>query len=341
MSDLSVIVPVLDEEEILPALFDLLDEQQRVDMQVIVVDGGSRDASREIARTAGAKVVVSKPGRGAQMNAGARVATADWLLFLHADSRFGFSNQVRCAIDTIEQHDPQTAGHFGLRFTDRPNDGFLYRYMEAKTITNRPYTINGDQGLLISREWFREIGGFDVSLPFLEDQRIARAIRDNGEWVLLPGRLQTSARRFVHEGPYRRYLLMALIMAMYATDQESFLKKTPDVYRVQSNTDTLLLAPFLFAAQRHLLSGGVKQYLSHWYEIGQFAVRQSWQLWFAADVFFEKPFHKRRIFTWMYDRVVVYFVQNPFGYIFVTLFVWFGFTCILGPCMWFIERRRS
>ena len=74
------------------------------------------------------------------------------------------------------------------------------------------FRTNGDQGFLMCRSYFKELGGFNTDLPFLEDQDLAERIRSDGRWVTLPGVLQTSARRFETEGFHRRYILMAIMM---------------------------------------------------------------------------------------------------------------------------------
>jgi len=338
MPDISVIVPVLDEEDALPELFDVLDSQQGVELEVIVADGGSGDKSREIAKARGAKVVSSEAGRGVQMNAGAGEAAADWLFFLHADSRPESAGQLSLALEAIREGKVRTAGHFGLRFTDRQSDAFLYRYMEAKTTTNRPYTINGDQGLLISREWFREIGGFDKSLPFLEDQRLARTIRDNGDWVLLPGRLNTSARRFESEGPYRRYLLMGLIMIMHAAGEEGFLRKTPELYRVQRDTEKLLITPYLRGLKQYFKKLPVGQRVRVWSLIGDFVVGQMWQIGFVFDVWLRRLLRGRRPFLFMYNLIIAPALQRRSGRTWAAICTYVVLFYILRPLFWFRER---
>jgi rSAM/selenodomain-associated transferase 2 len=337
MPEMSVIVPVLNEEGTLPELFDALDAQREVDLQVIVADGGSSDASRAVAESRGARVVASRKGRGAQMNAGANMADADWLLFLHADSRPMCADQLSRALNIMRNKPSYSAGHFGLRFVGEKTDTFLYRYMEAKTKTNRPYTINGDQGLLISREWFRELGGFDTSLPFLEDQRIARTIRENGAWVPLSGRLETSARRFESEGSYRRYLLMAVIMLMHAAEERGFLQKTPTLYRVQDDTKKLLLTPYFSALKQYFASRSLRKRIRAWLRIGDFVVKQTWQAGFILDVSLRRILRGRRPFSFACDKLISPFLQRT-GHIWAALFTHVALFYILRPLFRVWER---
>ena len=83
---ISVVIPALDEERALPVTLAAVAAQVPAAAEVIVVDGGSRDATQAIARTAGARVIEAPRGRACQMNLGARSARGEWLLFLHADT---------------------------------------------------------------------------------------------------------------------------------------------------------------------------------------------------------------------------------------------------------------
>jgi rSAM/selenodomain-associated transferase 2 len=210
---LSVIIPTLNEADNLPALLRLLRDQTGTGLEIIVADGGSSDATRELARQQGVVVVETTPGRGAQMNRGTAIATAPWLLFLHADSIPTSTSQLAQALTALQaactaQKNERIAGHFRLRFErSQPGHDLAYHYYEEKSALNRPECTNGDQGFLLSKAFFNELGGFDESLWFLEDQRLAEKIRRSGGWITLPGVLATSARRFETEGLGRRLLL--------------------------------------------------------------------------------------------------------------------------------------
>lgn len=283
---LSVVIPTIDEADNLPGLLEALGAQRGVTLETIVADGGSTDGTPEVARAHDARVVSAPRGRGAQMNAGAAAAAADWLLFLHADCRPTESDQLRRAVDTLRARGGRRlAGHFALRFERRRHGRrFLYRFMEAKSASNRRYTINGDQGLLLRRDCFRALGGFDESLPFLEDQRMAERIRAHGAWVLLPGRLTTSARRFESEELGPRYLLMAVIMAMHITGTRAFFDAAPAVYRAQGEAGRLRVAPFLALAWRLYATRERRGRRAFRRRLGAVALRQTWQAALMADV---------------------------------------------------------
>ena len=287
--ELSVIVPALDEAEVLPDLLADLHGQQGVRLEVLVADGGSFDATATLAAAAGARVIAAPRGRGAQMNAAARLARGPMLLFLHADSRLPDPHLLAGALHALEtagREGTPVAGHFPLCFDRRTDRNRLgYRYLEEKSTLNREQTINGDQGLLLAAPFFARLGGFDESLPFLEDQRIAARIRACGRWLTLPGRLHTSARRFEAEGFHRRYLLMGLIMTMHSLGREEFFAQAPQVYRVQRQTGRLLLSPYfrlLRSLARH--HWGLRGTGTTVLRLGGYLRVNLWQLFFFGDV---------------------------------------------------------
>ena len=181
--ELSVIVPVLNEAAELPALFETLSAQQSVRFELILCDGGSGDGTPELAANMAPKLpfplrgTITPRGRGRQMNAGAALAAGEWLLFLHADSRFPDRTALYRATSTFREQltrsPRQVAGRFALRFRRSDTSPSLaYFFYEAKARLNRADCIRGDQGFLISGKFFQQLGGFDTSLPFYEDVRL-------------------------------------------------------------------------------------------------------------------------------------------------------------------------
>ncbi len=286
---LTIIIPTLNEAEHLPALLNDLLQQQGVVLEIIIGDGGSSDTTAAIAEAFGVRLVRARRGRGTQMNAAAGEATGNYLLCLHADSRLTDPSLLSQALEALRQaelDDTRVAGHFRLRFLRSDQRNRLgYRYLEEKTTQNRVNTTNGDQGMLLSRQFFTQLGGFDDSLPFLEDQRIAEQIRSQGRWITLPGELTTSARRFEAEGFHRRYLLMGVMMGLYNVGEHTFFTRAPEVYRVQEETGKLRLWPFfalLWSMVRR--DWGFMGTLRTFYRLGRYIRRNSWQLFFFLDV---------------------------------------------------------
>jgi len=207
MRKISVVIPALNEGERISRLVgDLCCEQ---DVEVIVVDGGSSDGTREAARDAGADVMRGQRGRGAQMNEGARRARGEILFFLHADSRppAGFAPLVHRALD-----DEETVGGAFSFSLDERTPFFRFITMTTNFRSGRMGIVFGDQGLFVRRKIFHETGGFPEQ-PLMEDCEFVRRLR--GRFVILPEAMVTSARRWREVGPVRNSLRNVLITWSY------------------------------------------------------------------------------------------------------------------------------
>ena len=196
----SIIVPALDAAASLPATLAALAEGRARGLigEVLVIDGGSRDATPRLAEACGARVVEAARGRGNQLVAGAAAATGEWLLFLHADTRLGPGWAEAVGAFIARPENARRAGYFRYRLDD---PAAAARRLEALVawrcrLLALPY---GDQGLLIARPFYDELGGFRL-LPLMEDVEFARRI---GRRRLLPiaGDAVTSAARY-HRGGY-------------------------------------------------------------------------------------------------------------------------------------------
>ncbi|HUR40905.1 MAG TPA: TIGR04283 family arsenosugar biosynthesis glycosyltransferase [Verrucomicrobiae bacterium] len=309
---IAIIIPTLDEAQVLPALLEQLAGQQGVSLELIVADGGSSDATVAQAEEAGATVVETRRGRARQMNAAVRASTAPYLMFLHADCALEGPYQLSEALvalrDAAEVHGSRVAGHFALRFARKPRGAErLFRTLEQKSALNRPDTINGDQGLLIARDYLAELGGFDERLPFLEDARLARDIFRTGRWIVLPGRLTTSARRFEVEGPYRRYALMALMMGLHSAGADEYFARANEVYAAQSETGKLRLAPHLALLRSVLRDAGHRRAAQILWRAGRYTRNNCWQLFFWGDLALGRS---RTPLLRFYDRVVDPAIDN-------------------------------
>ncbi|HIJ84718.1 MAG: glycosyl transferase, family 2 [Magnetococcales bacterium] len=310
---LSIIIPVLNDAVVLSRLVEQLGRQTFSDLEILVADGGSLDDSVAVAQKASLRVVVSPPGRGRQMNAAAREAYGQQLLFLHADSSFSHDSFLEEACRFMTQQlafQPRTAGHFPLCFVDvPPGNRWPWRFWEEKSRLNRPECIHGDQGLWISRPFFAEIGGFDTTYPFLEERRVAHEITRLGQWVILPGRLGTSARRFCSEGLARRAILNALIMVCHAVNHHDFLKQAPALYRQQKVSGVLPMRAFfrLLEELDESTPPGLRR--QRWYAIGRVLRQSVWQIFLFFDVlkgekrqpirFSFLAFYHRRLEPWL------------------------------------------
>lgn len=294
--DLSIIVPLLNERQNLPLLFEMLARQTGVRFEVILVDGGSTDGSRALIAASQAtsslalRLVDSSAGRARQLNLGARQAAADLLLFLHVDSCFPDPSALQQALQVYRQalgRQPGSlvGGHFQLEFqrTSAPY-GFGYYFWEWKARLDRADCIHGDQGLLLSREIFQQVGPFNEAAVIAEENLLTEKLRRNGHWLLLPGLIRTSARRFESEGLAARQTLNALLMNFAAIGWNDYFERAVDVYRRQGETDTLSLAPYLALIDALLSERSPAERRQLWLATGDYVKRHAWQIPFALDV---------------------------------------------------------
>lgn len=204
---LAIIIPTLDEEAALAASLPIALESAD---EVVVSDGGSRDASLDIARGLGARTVTGPAGRGGQLNRGARSACAQAFLFLHADTRLptGGVEAVRSALAAGCEW-----GGFLLRYdVDRPLFRFMGAWVRLRTrATGLPL---GDQGQFVTSAAFGHLGGFR-EWPILEDLDFARRLRRRGRPRILPLAVTTSARRYLKRGPARTAATNWLIWTLF------------------------------------------------------------------------------------------------------------------------------
>jgi rSAM/selenodomain-associated transferase 2 len=203
------VIPALDEEQRLPAAI----RSVRADAEVIVVDGGSRDATREVAAREGARVLESPRGRGRQLDEGARAAGGDWLVFLHADTTLepGWASALRALGPDV------VGGAFRLA-VDSPRAGF--RMVEgAVRLRLRFFALPyGDQGIFARREAYARVGGIP-HLPLMEDVAFVARLRRAGRLAFPPVRALTSARRWERYGIVGTTLRNWSLLALYAAGQ--------------------------------------------------------------------------------------------------------------------------
>ena len=179
--------------------------------EIMVVDGGSTDDTVEIAIEAGARVISAERGRGAQLSAGAKAERGDWLLLLHADTRLGAGWREAVAAHFATGADK--AGYFELRL----DDGAWQARVIERGVALRAQRLGlpyGDQGLLISRRLYDEIGGFRP-LALMEDVDLVRQIGRH-RLSRLDATAMTSAERWRRDGWLRRSARNLACLALYA-----------------------------------------------------------------------------------------------------------------------------
>lgn len=199
---LSIIIPVLNEEAALPDALGALQSLRSRGHEVIVVDGGSTDASCAHAEPLADRVIVAPRGRAAQMNAGAKASSGDALVFLHADT--ALPNHADRLIATALGK--RSWGRFDVRLASAdPLLAVVGFMMNLRSRLTRIAT--GDQALFMTRAAFEAAGGFPA-LELMEDVALSARLKRAGPPACLREKVVTSARRWEQRGVMRTILLM-------------------------------------------------------------------------------------------------------------------------------------
>lgn len=205
---LSVIVPALNEAGRILATLEDLAPLRHEGHELILVDGGSEDATRDLASPLVDRLLQAPRGRARQMNAGAEAAQGDILWFLHADTRIP-ADAGRAILQN-----PKTWGRFDIRLSgSHPLLRVVERMMNLRSRLSGIAT--GDQGIFVAREAFRAIGGYP-DIPLMEDIALSKALRKRCAPACLTLRLTTSSRRWETQGVMRTILLMWRLRLAYA-----------------------------------------------------------------------------------------------------------------------------
>ncbi len=203
---ISVIVPVLDEAACIVACLEALQGLRAAGHEVIVVDGGSRDASVELAAPLADRVLRAPRGRATQMNAGAREAGGAMLLFLHADTRLpADAARAVLACSGWGRFDVEIEGRHALL-------PVVARIMNLRSHLTGIAT--GDQAIFVRRALFERVGGY-AEIPLMEDIELSRRLRRTSPPVCLRQRAITSGRRWEERGVLRTVFLMWRLRLAY------------------------------------------------------------------------------------------------------------------------------
>ena len=201
---LSVIIPALNEAECIAATLDRLQSMRSRGHEVIVVDGGSTDATVELGKQSAERVICADRGRARQMNAGASIASGEIFWFLHADTRVPENADQH--IMSMLATGRNCWGRFDVVLSD--NSVLLACIAWTMNLRSRVTGIaTGDQGIFMTRSAYERIGGFE-DIPLMEDIAASRALRKLSRPAALRTAVHTSTRRWHQQGVTRTMLTM-------------------------------------------------------------------------------------------------------------------------------------
>lgn len=214
---LSIIIPVLNEAPLIAKTLLALRPLREAGHEVIVVDGGSRDDTITVANPHADKIIQSPNGRSRQMNSGAKVASGEILLFLHADT-FLPDHADRWVIEEINGT-KKSWGRFNVRLSGKHP---LLRAIELLMNWRSRFTsiATGDQAIFVKRELFEKIGGYP-EIDLMEDITICKILKRDSRPLCLEQCVTTSSRRWEEKGLFRTILLMWFLRLAY------FFKASP------------------------------------------------------------------------------------------------------------------
>jgi len=210
--EISIIIPVLNEAECILQTLSALQVLRPAGNEVVVVDGGSEDGTVSISRPLSDQMIKAPRGRSRQMNAGAKAASGEIFLFLHADTCLP-QNGDRLIIDALKRYDKEW-GRFDIRLSGTQP---LLRIVECLMNWRSRLTgiATGDQGIFVKRKLFEAVGGFpDIDL--MEDIALSKILKRFGPPLCLRERVMTSSRRWEKSGIVRTVLLMWRLRIYYA-----------------------------------------------------------------------------------------------------------------------------
>jgi rSAM/selenodomain-associated transferase 2 len=207
--EISVIIPTLNEAESLQQTIEAVGNLGE-NIEIIVVDGGSSDATIEITESRKVKIIHSKRGRGTQLHAGANGASGDILWFLHADTIP--SNETITQLKTALENPNIVGGNFTICFDGNKQAArfMTWLYPNLRKIG----LLYGDSAIFVRREVYEKIGGFK-NLSLFEDLEFINRLKKQGNLAYLPAKVTTSSRRFEKRSFILTFLHWTIFQVLY------------------------------------------------------------------------------------------------------------------------------
>ncbi len=209
---ISIIIPVLNEENSISKILDYLLEIQNPEFtkEIIIVDGGSNDKTLEILENFSTiKIIHSKKGRAIQMNIGAKNASSEILYFLHCDT-FPPKNFDTEIVNQVKKN--KLSGCFKMKFD---NNHIVLKISQWFTKFNHKSCRGGDQSLFIERNLFEKLNGFDEKLTIYEDNEFIHRLYENSKFVVIQKSVITSDRKYIKNGVWKLQFHFMMIHFKY------------------------------------------------------------------------------------------------------------------------------
>jgi len=222
VNKINIIIPVYNEADNIGELLNYLLALNIPAKDIIIIDGGSRDDTMEVAKKFDVQLIESdQKSRAKQMNAGAKIATQNILYFLHADT-YPPKDFLKFILDAY--NNGIESGCFRLKFD------FNHWFLNVNAWFTR-FNLNrfrfGDQSLFVSKKVFDRIKGFNENMILLEDQEIIKRIRRHSKFIVFKSHVTTSARKYLKFGVFRLQCMFYYIYTLYALgfSQQSLVKQ--------------------------------------------------------------------------------------------------------------------
>ncbi len=210
---LSIIIPTLNEEDIITNTLERLEVLREAGHEVIVADAKSFDKTYSLAAQFADSVLLTEEGRGWQMNAGAEYANNDILVFLHADTRLP-DNADKLINQALQEDGKKDWGRFDVRLSGKAR---LLRLVERMINWRSCFTgiATGDQAIFVKASTFKQVDGF-ADIPLMEDVDLSRRLKRITRPICIKTPVITSSRRWEENGIIRTILLMWSLRLAYA-----------------------------------------------------------------------------------------------------------------------------